>query len=285
LWNYAFNQGGPNPDYVYSVVEVEASGTYRISGFRGTSRFVEVTQSEWTFLAPALITKGGAVPGSGDLDDLTLDDDGSFSVILSGERPQGYDGDWWELGPRTERLTVRRCACDWRNEVDARLAIERLDDPGADMTAEEFAARFADMPRWIEDMISFDMELIRYYREHHGVNEFKRSSKIDDMGGLPKQAYYDGIHELTDDEALILESDIPAQCRYGVPAVGDDRFCPVDGVTRQSSLNDVQARIDSDGRFRAVISRRDPGVPNWLDIADYPWGIIQMRFFRANEYP
>ena len=56
-------------------------------------------------------------------------------------------------------------------------------------------------------------------------------------------------------------------------------------MNRQSSLNDAQAHIDSDGRFRAVISRLDPGVPNWLDKADYPWGIIQMRWNRASDYP
>ena len=56
-------------------------------------------------------------------------------------------------------------------------------------------------------------------------------------------------------------------------------------MNRQSSLNDAQAHVDGDGKFRAVISQRDPGVPNWLDKADYPWGIIQMRLNRANEYP
>ena len=34
-----------------------------------------------------------------------------------------------------------------------------------------------------------------------------------------------------------------------------------------------------------MISRRDPGVPNWLDKGDYPWGIIQMRWNRASDYP
>jgi hypothetical protein len=285
MWNYAFNQGGPNPDYVYSAAEVDGSGVYRISGFRGSSRFVEITQQQWNFLSPSLITTKRDVFGSHDLDDLTLGHDGYFSVVLSGERPDGYEGDWWELGPETKRLTLRRCSCDWRNEVDARIAIERLDDPGADMSPEEFARRFAELPRWIEEMIDFDMQLIRYYREHHGVNTFLRSSKVDDMGGLPKQAYYDGIHELTDEEVLILETELPQECRYWQALVGDDRFCTVDWVNRQSSLNDVQAHLDGDGHFRAVISRRDPGVPNWLDKGDYPWGIIQMRFFRADEYP
>ena len=60
-------------------------------------------------------------------------------------------------------------------------------------------------------MIGFDMSLVRCYREHHGVNTFLRSGKIDSMGGLPKQAYYDGIHEIDDDEALILETELPRE--------------------------------------------------------------------------
>jgi hypothetical protein len=112
-----------------------------------------------------------------------------------------------------------------------------------------------------------------------------RSTKIDSIGGLPTQAYYDGIYEIDDDEALICETDLPKTSRYWQALVADDRFATVDWVNRQSSLNDAQARVDADGWFRAVISHEDPGVPNWLDKADFPWGVIQMRFFVANEYP
>jgi len=285
LWNYAMNQGGPDPDYVYSTCEVEASGVYRISGFRGTSRFVEITQQTFDILNPTQLENGNPVPATHDLDDLEQDADGYFSVVLSAERPMGHDGDWWQLDPRTCRLLMRKCSCDWRNEVDARVAIERLDDPGADMTPEDTARRFSELSAWIEGMIGFDMGLIRWYREHHGVNTFLRSQKITSVGGLPTQAYYDGIHEIGDDEALIIETELPQTCRYWQALVGDDRFCTVDWVNRQSSLNDHQAHIDSDGRFRAVISRLDPGVPNWLDKADYPWGVIQMRWNRASDYP
>ena len=100
-----------------------------------------------------------------------------------------------------------------------------------------------------------------------------------------KQAYYDGIHEIADDEALIVEFPVPSQCRYWQILVADDRFATVDWVNRQSSLNDVQAHVDGDGWFRGVVSRQDPGVPNWLDKADFPWGILQARFYQANEYP
>jgi hypothetical protein len=285
LWNYAFNQGGPDPDYVYSSTEVDPDGVYRISGYRGTTRFVEITQQSFDMLSPTAMDGGTPLNVTTDLDDLELDDRGYFSVVLSAERPAGYAGDWWELDAKACRLMMRKCACDWNREIDARVAINRLDDGGEDMSPEEIARRFSDLAAWVEGMIEFDMNLVRYYREHHGVNTFLRSTKIDSMAGLPTQAYYDGIHEIDDDEALILETPLPAECRYWQALVADDRFCTVDWVNRQSSLNDAQARVDRDGKVRFVISKRDPGVPNWLDKADYPWGVIQMRWNRASEYP
>ena len=285
LWNYACNQGGPDPDYVYATTEVDPRGVYEIAGFRGTTRFVEITQQAVDMFTPAVLEGGGPIPQSVDLDELDVDDDGRFRVVLSAERPADHDGDWWPLDPSTRRLLMRKCSCDWIHEVDARVAINRLDDDGADMTPAEIARRFADLPTWIEGMIQFDMKLVRYYREHHGVNTLLRSGKVDEMGGLPKQVYYDGIHEIDDSEALIIETDLPAQCRYWQALVADDRFCTVDWVNRQSSLNDAQAHLDSDGKFRAVISRLDPGVPNWLDKADYPWGVIQMRWNHASDFP
>jgi hypothetical protein len=285
LWNYAMNQGGPDPDYVYSTTEIDPAGTYRISGFRGTSRFVEITQQGFDMMSPELVTNRNSVNRTIDLDDLARDAEGRFEVLVSPTRPDGHEGDWWELDPGAKRLLMRRCSCDWTNEIDARVAIERLDDGGEDMTPEDFARRFGELAEWIEGMIGFDMALVRHYREHHGVNTFLRSQWIDQGGGLPRQAYYDGIHEIDDDEALILETDVPKEVRYWQALVGDDRFCTIDWVNRQSSLNDAQATLDSDGRFRAVISRRDPGVPNWLDKGDYRWGMIQMRWNLANEYP
>ncbi len=292
LWNYALNQGGPNPDYVYLQTEIDEGGVYEITGFRGTTRFVEITQQQRRIMSMDVFNKPrlGAGPGRGptthELDDLTIDADGSFRVILSAERPGGHTGDWWQMDPGVQSLLVRKCACDWVNEVDARIAINRLDVSGADMPPEEFAQRFSDLPRWIQGMIHFDTHLVRYYLEHHGKNVLLRSQWIQQGGGLAvKQAYYDGIHEITDDEALVVEFPVPDPCRYWQILVADDRFSTVDWVNRQSSHNDVHGHVDDDGWFRGVVSKRDPGVWNWLDKADFPWGILQARFYQADEYP
>jgi hypothetical protein len=291
LWNYACNQGGPNPDYVYLNAQVDETGVYEITGFRGTTRFIEITQQQQDMMGMDVFARPqGDAPRTGptthDVDELTIADDGSFRVILSAERPDGYRGNWWPMDPGVKRLLMRKCACDWINEVDARIAINRLDDSGADMSPAEFSRRFSEMPQWIEGMIHFDMHLVRYYLEHHGINVLLRSQWIQQGGGLAtKQAYYDGIHQIEDDEALVVEFPVPTECHYWQILVADDRFATVDWVNRLSSLNDAQAHIDDDGWFRAVVSKQDPGVYNWLDKADFPWGVLQARFYRANDYP
>ena len=286
LWNYASPQGGPNPDYVYSTTQVDPAGVYRISGYRGSSRFVEITQQQEDLPSTSLEPpKERPLRETRDLDEFTIGADGAFSFILSAERPAGYGGDWWQLDPRARRLLMRKCGCDWKAEVDARVAINRVDDPGEDMSPEEFAARFGDLPKWIEGRILHEIRLVRYYLEHHGINVLTKSKWIEQVGGLAKQAYYDGVHQIGDDEALIVEVPLPSECRYWQILVADDRFVTVDWVNRQSSLNDAQAHVDPDGKLRAVVSRRDPGVHNWLDKAGYPWGIIQMRLYQANEHP
>jgi hypothetical protein len=45
-------------------------------------------------------------------------------------------------------------------------------------------------------------------------------------------------------------------------------------IYRLSSTNGHYAKISSDGKFRAVISLEDPGVPNWLDPAGFKQGTI-----------
>ncbi|OCC23288.1 hypothetical protein MB02_11645 [Croceicoccus estronivorus] len=281
-WNIAMNMGGPCPDYTYRTTDVDPQGSYRISGFRGTNRFVEVGQHSYELLGHE--GPSSVAPLQHSLDDLTLGEAGAYSVILSPERPAGYTGDWWRLAPTTVRLLLRQCSVDWIGEVDARIAIERLDD-APPTTAAEIDRRIGNLGRWAEGMVRFDIDLARWYREHHGINVLTRSKKIESIGGMPNQVYYDGAYEIEDDEALVIETALPRTCLYWSLLVADDRFSTIDWANRQSSLNEAQARLDNDGKLRVVISKQDPGVQNWMDKADNPWGIIQMRWKVPSDAP
>ena len=281
LWNHALNYGGPNPDYAYMSTQVEARGVYRISGYRGTNSFVEITQMSPEFVRTDLPSKTLA---TNDLDMLRIGSDRYFSVVLSAEKPSGYGGDWWPLKPETRMLLMRKTAVDWRKEIDPRIAIQRLDQAKPD-TPEAMALRFSQLKAFAGGLIEMGSKLTRFYRDRIGVNTIKVSPvrKADNI--FPGQVYLDGAFQIADDEALILETKLPRSCRYWQILLADDRFATIDWLNHQSSLNAAQARIDRDGYLRAVVAARDPGVPNWLDTAGERWGIMQMRWNKCSETP
>jgi hypothetical protein len=73
--------------------------------------------------------------------------------------------------------------------------------------------------------------------------------------------------------------------RYWNVQLSDPLWNAIDWLNHQSSLNGGQARIDSDGKFRAVIALDDPGVPNWLDPGGWCEGAIMLRWTEASSGP
>ncbi|MET0733745.1 MAG: hypothetical protein ABW054_11850 [Casimicrobiaceae bacterium] len=96
--------------------------------------------------------------------------------------------------------------------------------------------------------------------------------------------YVAGIFDLKPDEALIFDFQIP-RCAYWGVHLANSVNRTLDYVYHQSSLNNAQARVDSDGHFRAVVADQDPGVPNWLDQVGAQRGIIQLRFYLSEAGP
>jgi hypothetical protein len=119
-------------------------------------------------------------------------------------------------------------------------------------------------------------------KEAVGFNTFL-PQKMD--GALVKQVYLPAFFQLEDDEALILETAIPKVCKYWNFQLNDPLFNAIEYVYRASSTNGAMARLDSDGKFRAVISLVDPGVPNWLDPAGFREGGIYGRWYAADSCP
>jgi hypothetical protein len=116
------------------------------------------------------------------------------------------------------------------------------------------------------------------------VNRFE----VDDWagrGGTTGQYYYQGLFEVKAGEVLLLESEVPDRCLYWNVQLSDPLWNSVDWLNRQSSLNARQARLDNDGRLRAVIALDDPGVPNWLDTGGFDNGSVMIRWNRSSSGP
>src|SRR4029078_3522856 len=80
-----------------------------------------------------------------DLSDVARGSTGKFDVLVSSERPAGYDGDWVPLGAGTASLWIRSVSDQWGIERDPRIAITRVDAPArprptGDATPKQLAA-------------------------------------------------------------------------------------------------------------------------------------------------
>ena len=141
------------------------------------------------------------------------------------------------------------------------------------------------MVRYVDVWGQFWLKYTRDLRAQGVINRLEQMRVGDDIGGLEEQYYYHGIYDLTPDEALIVETDVPRKCFYWNIHICDEQFLGVDWTNCQSSINGHQARLDSDGRFRAVVAMRDPGVPNWLDTAGFNRGQFMGRWLRSDSTP
>lgn len=280
--NLAMNIFQPNADTIYRSALIDGAGTYRLRGKRGTVRVFKLAE-----FGPDMIrtnTPSGA-RAYHDFDALKLDADGRFDVLLSAERPAGYDGDWWKLDPGTEKLMVRQVAYDW-SAVDPTLSIERLDTPAAKPapSAADLGARLAELPRLVGNAATFFVDHVEKLRKDGYVNKLKVFD-LSNMAGLVGQFYYEGAYDLKPDEALLVEAKVPEKCAYWSLILTNDIYETTDWINAHSSLNGAQARVDKDGVFRAVISAKDPGVPNWLDTAGYASGAAQGRWLDCSAQP
>lgn len=278
FYNQAFGYLVANPDDVYYEAPIRGDGVYKISGYRGTVRYVSFSVGSASRLTGAF----GPTLADYDLDDLKVDKrDGSFEVILSQTRPQGYAGNWWKLDAQATYLQVRQIAYDWLREVDGRFAIERLDRPAAPprLTAAEIESRLRQVAIWAD---SWSRRWLN--RDNELVNKVVVQN-LNAIGGLTTQQYYEGMFDIGEDEALILETEIPKRCRYWNIQLGDPLWVSIDYLHRQSNLNGYTARLDKDGKFRAVISSLDPAIPNWLDTAGYRKGYIFGRWTHCSSQP
>lgn len=284
MLSQALNFAAPVPDFVYTYAPIRGEGTYRVTGHRGSSRFVFVTVSETYFTRTDKPKPGLA---NYDVDTLSIGPDGRFDVLLAAERPKDWHGDWWFLDPKATNLGVRHAMCDWENEVDARMAIERLDVPAIRPrpSAAQIAERMEEIAQWMEFSIQHWLIHLDAVRQKNVVNRFEVTDYSGFTGRSWPQVYLETLFEIGEDEALILETEIPEQVRYWSFMLADELFATIDWTHRQSSLNGHQARLDADGRFRAVLSVHDPGVPNWLDPGGHLRGVIQNRWNQASSAP
>jgi hypothetical protein len=281
--NTLLNASSANPDFVYYQATVDGTGAYRLSGTRGDALFVLLDIAAGGL---GVMDELGPSLGTIDFDTLTIGPDGAFDLLLSAAKPADWHGDWHPLDPSARTLVVRQAAYDWGAGRDGRFAIERVDRPLAPrrLDAAEIARRLERLAGHPKRYAGLWMNHIAGQRAKGLVNTFEHDDWAG-RGGVAGQHYYQGLFKLEPGHALVLETALPERVRYWNVQLADPLWNSIDWLNRQGSLNGGHARIDADGRFRAVIALKDPGVPNWLDPGGWTDGSIMLRWTEASSGP
>ncbi|MET0364405.1 MAG: hypothetical protein ABW169_07100 [Sphingobium sp.] len=282
LWNPVYTLQ-PNPDDIYIQSPISGRYSYRVSGNRGTCRILSFTSQ---IAASGTVDTMPRPNGHTELDtnDLGIGLGEDFEILFSAERPDGYTGHWGRIDPAATYMYLRYRSYDWLNEVDPVLSIECLDPvpPKPRLTAGEIVARIGEMAKFPYRKTNLYYPMQNGVKERVGFNVFE---PVRMAGALVKQVYWPACFQFDADEALIIETDIPAHAPYWNIQLNDPIFNALDYVYRLSSSNGHYAKLGSDGTYRAVIALDDPGVPNWLDPCGYTEGGIYGRWYDCDSEP
>ncbi len=301
---------GDNPDAVYFDAPISADHAYRVTGETKGATYVSITVES----GAAWGSMDNQVVGVLNDESFDIDADGRFEIRLGGEPRQR---NWLALPEGAGSISTRHYFEDATHAAadparvpamhievvpgggdhdsdgnpaaadPARVPAMRIEVAGdsptppprpSDATVAAGIRRVAGLVR----ELTVDRPPTGQSQPRSWIsrvpNEFPPPGKPGDLGLAASDAAYAMAPFLIGpDEALVIRARWP-QCRYANVCLWNRHLQTLDYASRSISLNRAQTVADANGRFTAVISHTDPGVPNWLDTEGRPFGIVYWRF-------
>jgi hypothetical protein len=186
-------------------------------------------------------------------------------------------------------LWTRRVLRNWDDD-HGELRIEALGPPSVDESSE------AELARRIRTAADFAYFLVCNWgiglydsflalAKERNTPAYLGGNAVWDRDVGSTQAYYGAfVYKIEDDEVLLIEGVLPQAAYWGIQ-LGDVWSNSLDFLNHQPDLNMARVAVDQDGRYRAIISKTDPGVANWLDCCGNAEGVGMIRVFAAREKP
>ncbi len=288
-----YTLGGNSADFYYGTVFLDGSRTYKITGNYGDLKLIVAQGYSQLLGDPA-----SSMLGNFEFNDFALNPDGSFEVIISAEK---HDGNWipLDISSRNNFFFFRRAVADWKDNLGD-MQINLVDDFARHNQPEEKpydetdpvlqANRIIQAANLMEYLVTqWNIGIYQLYLKINGGEKNKitllpGADIAKEFMGSPSTNYLFGIYDIKEDEALIIEMDVP-QAGYWSFQLFDVWCKPIDFVNHQSDINMSRAAIDSDGKYRAVISAMDTGAANWLDPDGRLEGTMVGRNYLSTSIP
>lgn len=271
--------GADNPDNYYQHATIGGAHRYRISGTRGTVRYLAFGTYKGNY------SMGGSTGETGYLEsgDMAIGPDGRFEITVSAEKAPG---NWLPMTAETSSIIVRQSFGNRAKETIADLRIERIGGDGRPTTA---TAASIDAALTVSSKLVFGAATLfanwaeGFAKHTNELPLFDPATSLAAMGD-PNITYYHSYWKLADDEALVIEVTPPScQCwnfqlnNHWMESL-DYRYYPV-------WVNQDLARQRPDGSVRIIVAHRDPGRDNWIDTVGHRQGTMLLRWVKAETKP
>lgn len=270
--------GADNPDNYYFNAQIDGSKyEYRISGNRNTVHYLGFFTQNGSYG-----TTGGLAPcGQLEGNDLFIEEDGGFEIILSKEK-RGKN--WLNIEDETGLVMVRQTFLNRFEEVAAELKIENLNgqkspapitpkmiDEGLKMASMFVAGAPLLFARWAKGFQKHPNQLPLFDPEVSNA-----------AGGDKNIIYYHSYWKLAEDEALII-TVMPPECDSWNFQLNNYWMESLDYRYFNICVSKGNAIYEEDGGILVVVSNENQGIGNWIDTCKHTEGTMCWRWYRLPE--
>jgi hypothetical protein len=277
--------GSDSADFLYQQAWIDGNSVYRITGNRGTARFLNFTiqgprpETQPGTGWPSLHEPFGDIPEANLFgQQLHSDRDGQFELYIGGPR---REPNWLPTTPGSRKLFLRQGFDHW-TERPARMHIERvgmaeprpLPTPTDLTSAMDWAGRFVTglMNDWPDHPYSYSGGVV----DPMQVNRFPRESHSDATADRHRgRAVAHMCWQLEPDEALIIEFN--SHDGFWMMTNMGAFFNSMDYLYRPVSFTPSRTKVDADGKVRLILAHIDPGYDNWMDTQGFERGNVTFR--------
>lgn len=272
---------GDNPDQTYRVATVDGKGSYRARDSAAGAAGVEVGVYAGTFRSDGV---GGARRLVASRDETTLEiaDDGSFEFTLG---PNDGNGNHLKTAPDASSLLIRTYF--WDRDLRRAHALPRIER--LDVSTKPEPLNPETLLHGLLGTAAFVDGSLDWWNRFQGIQTAPNELIVmpdDGTVQTPSQVrYINGIVDLERDQALVLDftpKDEPGYWSWVLQNLWgetpDWRYHPI-------VRNNRELERGVNGSVQIVISHRDPGVANWMDMAGHRRLLLSLRWRGETALP
>ena len=272
--------GLDNPDTLYFYANLADGAEYVVEGRRGTTADLSFQVMAGNYSADERAASHAAFDDRA----LEIDADGRYSFRMGPARSDDDEGDpgYVVLHPGSSMIAVREVFSDWDVEEAGSATLRRVDAAGTAPDAPTLAGQERFYGKLAEALIGRLRTWLAFPGWFFGEQERNTLyTPRSTPGGLTTQFSSAGIFELEPDQAMVISVPV-AGVPYQGFQLGSMWYASLEYVHHQTSLTADQAHIGSDGMIHLVLSERDPGLANWIELLGRREGIMQFRWQRVD---